>query len=926
MTGTVTFLFTDIEGSTQLWERHPQAMQAALAKHDALLDQAIANHGGQTVKRTGDGCHAVFAAALDSALAALAAQQAIAAEPWTGIEPDRLRVRMALHTGEAEAREGDYYGPALNRAARVMAAGHGGQVLLSQVTAELVRDQLPAAVSLRDLGEHRLKDLTRPEHIFQLGTSGLPADFPALRSLDASPHNLPVQLTHFIGREREMVEVRRLLSETSLLTLTGSGGTGKTRLSLQVAADLLHKFPHGAWLAELAAVTDPELVVPTLAAMLGARQQPGRPLFDTLVDFLRAKQLLLILDNCEHLISACAEVAERLLRQCPRLKIIASSREALGIAGETTYPVPSLSLPAATASAGTASAADLAQSEAVRLFVDRAKAALPSFAFTDDNAPAVAIICRRLDGIPLAIELAAARVRMLRVEQIAARLDDRFRLLTGGSRTALPRQQTLRALIDWSYALLSEPERAFLQQLSVFAGGWTLEAAESVCNGDAFDLLTQLANKSLIVVDHDTSEPARYRLLETIRQYAREKLLETGDPAHWRERHLRYFLDYAVQAQPALNGPLMSAWQDRFELEHDNFRAALGWALDRRHGDPLAAMQLVEALSLFLARRGHTTEGLAWLGEVLARGEAAAPAEGPLAGAYQLARARTLSARALFDFGLISNAAAARAAAEESVRLARQLGDRQLLANSLAVLGMTAGFWGDLDRARAAGGEALALGRELGDTQSLILALGTFSIVDQASQTSPESMRKRLAEMLRLARQTGNPWTIALTTLNLARLEAASSSLPEARSLFEESMRLFSQVGDPIQLLGARSELAHATRHDGQLDEAMTLYGETLRGWQHLGQRGAIAHQLESLAIVALARQQGARAARLLGAAETLRETSGAVHMAIEHAEYERTVADLRAQLPALDLEAAWTEGRAMAMDEAVEYALNETP
>src|SRR5579859_796700 len=474
---TVIFLFTDIEGSTQMWERRQQAMQAPLARHDALLRQAVADHNGHIVKMTGDGCHAAFAGALEGALAALQAQQALAAEAWPEIAPDALRVRMGLYAGEAEARAGDYYGSSVNRAARLMSVAHGGQILISAAAADLLRDRLPHGVALRDLGEHRLKDLSRPERVLQLTAAGLRADFPPIKSLNSFMHNLPVQLTPFIGRERELVEIDRLLAGTHLLTLTGSGGTGKTRLSLQAAAALLPDFADGAWLVELAPLADPALVAQSAATALGVRETGGRPMLEALADYLRAKQLLLILDNCEHLVAACAGLAEQLLRQCPRLKILASSREALGIAGETTYPVPSLSLPAA---AGGSGAEALSQSEAASLFVDRAQAALPTFALTDDNAAAVATVCRRLDGIPLAIELAAARVRLLRVDEIAARLDDRFRLLTGGSRTALPRQQTLRALIDWSYDLLTEPERALLRRLAVFAGGWTLEAAEAV--------------------------------------------------------------------------------------------------------------------------------------------------------------------------------------------------------------------------------------------------------------------------------------------------------------------------------------------------------------------------------------------------------------------------------------------------------------
>jgi predicted ATPase/class 3 adenylate cyclase len=952
---TVTFLFTDIEGSTQLWERHQQAMQAPLARHDALLRQAVLDHNGQIVKMTGDGCHAAFAGALDGALAALQAQQALSAEAWPEIAPDALRVRVGLYAGEAEPRAGDYYGSSVNRAARLMSAAHGGQILVSRAASDLVRDRLPAGASLRDLGEHRLKDLARPEQILQLMAPGLQADFPPIKSLNTFAHNLPVALTPFIGREHEMAEVQQLLTPTPgpspersalrewrggeagdgarLLTLTGSGGTGKTRLSVQAAAESLPRFPDGAWLVELAPLTDPERVVQTVAANLGLRQQTDRPPFDSLADFLRAKQLLLILDNCEHLIAACADLADRLLRQCPRLKIVATSREALGIAGETTYPVPSLSLPEAHSPSGAALAAgDVARSEAVRLFVDRAQAAVPGFALSDENAPAVAQICRRLDGIPLAIELAAARVRLLRVDQIAARLDDRFRLLTGGSRTALPRQQTLRALIDWSYALLSEPERAFLQQLSVFAGGWMLEAAESVCNGDdfarqnrgdTFDLLTQLANKSLIVVEREAGDETRYRLLETVRQYAREKLLDAqrGDPAPWRDRHLRYFLQYAEQNEPALHSPRLVYWLDRFELEHDNFRAALAWGLD---SDALAALQLARALGVFWARRGYVSEGTGWLEAALARASAVAPAEAVAARPYQLARASALAMRALLDFGTMHNIPGVRAAAEESVHLARQLGDDGVLEHSLAVLALASVYWGDPNLAQTAAEEALALARQRNDLEVVLMALGALAVLRLTAFPQPAEARAIAVEGLILARQQGDPWTIAQITLGLGRFASAGANLDEARARVEEAIELFRQIGDLGQVNHARSDLARVLRKHGQTEQAIALYRETLRAWQHMGHRGAVAQQLESLAFIAIELGQGVRAARLLGAAESLRDFSGAVRMTQQDAEYDQALAKLRGQISPAELDTAWAAGRAMGIDEAIEFALAE--
>ncbi|HEX9330899.1 MAG TPA: adenylate/guanylate cyclase domain-containing protein, partial [Anaerolineales bacterium] len=489
-TGIVTFLFTDIEGSTQLWEQQPQAMEVAHARHDKILREAIESNNGYVFQVIGDEFFAAFDTTEDAVHAAVKSQADLYAENW-GETP--IRVRMGIHTGKAEVQEdGLYHGyVTLSHTQRVMSVGHGGQVLLSFTTQELVQDELPEGVELRDLGQRQLKDLSRPEHIFQLVIPGLPADFPPLNTLDLHRHNLPVQLTSFIGREKELAEVKKLLHDTHILTLTGPGGTGKTRLSMQLAAEVLEEFSDGVWLVEFAPLADRTLVAQTIAATLGVREQPGRMILDALIDYVRAKNMLLILDNCEHLIEACAQLANNLLRAAPRLKILATSREALGIAGETAYRVPSLPLPDPQQLQDLDA---LAQNDCVHLFVDRALAAYPAFRFKEKNAPAIADICSRLDGIPLAIELASARTKVFPPEEIATRLDDRFKLLTGGSRTALERHQTLFALIEWSHNLLSEAERVFLRRLSVFAGGWTFEAAQTVygesLSDEVLDLLT----------------------------------------------------------------------------------------------------------------------------------------------------------------------------------------------------------------------------------------------------------------------------------------------------------------------------------------------------------------------------------------------------------------------------------------------------
>ncbi|HEV2235327.1 MAG TPA: adenylate/guanylate cyclase domain-containing protein, partial [Ktedonobacterales bacterium] len=595
-------LFTDIEGSTRLLQQQGSARYAALrAEHQALLRAAAVAHGGHEVDSQGDSFFVAFATAEDALLAAAAAQRALAAHPWP-VEAV-VRVRMGLHTGAPQLDGDRYVGLDVHRAARIAAAGHGGQVLLSEATGALVASMLPEGIALRELGRHRLKDMPQPERIFQVLMPELPADFPPLNVLDGHRHNLPVQLTSFIGRERELAELRPLLRESRLLTLTGPGGTGKTRLSLWLAADALESFADGAWLVEMAPLADPALVPHTVAAALGAREQPGRAMLDVVLDFLRAKSLLLVLDNCEHLIAACAQLAETLLRAAPGVRILASSREALGVAGETTYRVPSLALPEPEEPRGLEA---LAANDCVRLFVIRAAAAQPAFHLTATNAPAVARIGRRLDGIPLAIELAAARTRVLPPEQIAARLDDRFRLLSGGSRTALPRHQTLEALIEWSYLLLTEPEQVLLRRLSVFAGSWTVETAQDVCGeglgADVLETLAHLVEKSLVEPEAPNGRAeGRFRLLETIRQYARDRLQESGEAALIRDRHLTCYIRFAEEAEPHLRRAEQMEWLERIEREHDNLRAALAWALESGTND--RALELAGALAYFWTLR-----------------------------------------------------------------------------------------------------------------------------------------------------------------------------------------------------------------------------------------------------------------------------------------------------------------------------------
>ena len=897
-TGTVTFLFTDIEGSTPLWEQQPAAMNAALAHHNALLGQAIESHRGYVFKTVGDAFCVAFATAMDALHAALAIQRELGRfngepillhpdSPGRDVEgrpsPIALRVRMGLHTGETAERDGDYFGATVNRVARIMSVAHGGQMLLSLVTAELVRGQLPDGVTLRDMGEHRLKGFVAPERILQIVASDLPSDFSPLVSLTTIPNNLPTQLTSFIGREKDIAQVKDLLTgkgvptgrlSPRLLTLTGAGGTGKTRLSLQVGAEVLEAFKEGVWFIELAPLSDPALVPQTVASVLGVRERHGRPLLDTICDYLRAKGVLLVLDNCEHLVEACAQFADAVLRGTSHVKILASSREALGIAGELAWHVPSLQVPNPK---HRIQLEQLEQYESVRLFIERAILAQPSFRMTDANAPAVVQICYRLDGLPLATELAAARVKALSVEQIDARLDDQFRLLTGGSRAALPRQQTLRALIDWSHNLLDEEERILLRRLSIFAGGWTLEAAEAVCAGEGvdrselLDLLTQLVNKSLVIFEEPDGH-ARYRMLETIRQYAREKLLEVEQSDAIRDRHLSFFVRLAEEAAPKLEGKEVKAWLDRLEREMDNVRIALDRSKDiaRLPG----GLRLATALEWFWYPRGYQAEGLEHL-QVLV---------GLLPPAtHVLARARALIVVATIQWARGSYAEASRTA-KEALAIGNQLADRSIIADAYLRLGAAATAQGDYARALAF------------YEQSLL------------NYQTPDTKHE----------------TASVLFFRLFRGEALlrQGDYVAAQTFFLENIARMQELELKNYLAYVTRRLGQTLLHQADYSGARIRFQESLVVNVEIGDVKAVAACLAAFAALALAQKELARAAQLFGASEAVSESIYTEMTPYDHDQYTRNVAALHTQSPAADFDAAWEAGRKLTLEEAVKLAM----
>lgn len=808
----VTYLFSDIEGSTRLWETEPQRIGPALARHDRLARDIVEQHGGRVVKMTGDGVHAAFDDAAAAVAAVLQIQLAMV-DPPDSMLP--LNLRCGLHLGVDQRRDGDFFGPAVNRAARVMQAAHGGQVLLSQPVAERIERRLPQDASLRDLGVVRLRDLTTPERLYQLVHAQLRADFPALRSLASTPNNLAQQLNSFIGREQEIQEVKALLKKNRLVTLLAMGGIGKSRLSVQLGAEVLDDYPDGVWLIELAPLTDPGAVAQAVAGVLGVKEEAGGSVIDALLRFVRERELLIILDNCEHLVHAAADLTKRLLQGGPQVTVLASSRDALQVAGERIFQLQPLSAP----TPDDVALDRLTRHESVRLFIDRASAVQPSFHLSLQNAAAVADICHRLDGIALAIELAAARMRVLSADAIASRLNDRFRLLTTGDRTVLPRQRTLRALIDWSYDLLTAPERAAFGRLSVFAGGWTLEAAEEVAAGeeierdDVLDLLARLVEKSLVSLDVAGD---RYRMLETVREYAAEKLEAAADAAQVRSSHLTYYLTLVEQARPHLVGPEQVHWLVRLGLERQNVLAAHAWC-DRAVDGVQAGLRLSSALRIYWLTQGLLDEGMRFALAALARSDPTVP---------DLNRGRTL-----YDAGHLSYESGrygeARDLLAQSLDVFRSIGDRTRAVTVLQLLGLAWAGLGDLAAARRCGEEAVAT-----------------------------------------ARQQPNRYALGVALANLAQSKRAEGDLAGAAALCDEALPIFMDHGDHLAV--ANVQFNHAMIAVAQKDPVTALASARRASEAILGLDSPLATQsmLFVTAAVAAAHQAWEDAASLLAAAD----------------------------------------------------------
>jgi predicted ATPase/class 3 adenylate cyclase len=952
-TGTVTLLFTDIEGSTRLLQHLGKRYSDVLAECRALMRAAFHQHHGHEVDTQGDAFFVTFARATDAVMAAVAVQRALASHPWP--EGAEVRARIGLHTGEPSLTPEGYVGLDVHRAARIMSAAHGGQVLLSQATSVLVEQDLPDDVNLRDLGAHRLKDLERPQQLLQLVISNLEADFPPLKTLDASPNNLPIQPTPFIGREQELTVIGVLLlrKEVRLVTLTGPGGIGKTRLALHVAAELSEHFPDGTWFVSLAPLSDPDLVIPTINQALGLPEAREQSSLDQVKRALQEKKVLLLLDNFEQVLSAALSVAD-LLSGCPRLKVLVTSRQGLHVRAEREFPVPALALPDPK---HLPDLVTLSQYEAVALFIERAQAVKPDFRVTNANAPAVAEICARLDGLPLAIELAAARIRLFPPQAFLARLGQRLPLLTNSARDVPARQQTLRQTIQWSYGLLTEAEQRLFRRLSVFVGGCTWQAVEAMAveQTSVPDTVTSLLDKNLLRQTEQEDDEPWFMMLQTIREFGLEELSKRGELEATRHAHAAYYLQLAEATAPELRGPQQEVWFRRLERELDNLRAALSGLLERAEDRESIemALRLGGALWYFWEMRSHEFEGWTELSRALKRSEGVAVA----------VRAKTLMAAGHLA-GRLGNPDRGEELCQQSLALFRESGNVAGVGDALFNLGMISWQQGELATARVRFEESLKLSKETGNTNIMAWSLWFLSSVDMFQGDYTQGHSHAEAGLL-LFKEIGNTRGIAISLLEIAWGYLDEGDASKAHPLFEESYALFKEIGDkayerlglwglgwiafrqgkialaralleegsahfqgeeePAELDNQAWVLSHLARvvaFEGDYARARALYEQCLAIAKQVSNKPWAPFYLEGLAAVVAAQGELPWAAHLWGIAEALRDGMGTPIPPAYRADYEPSVATVRSQLGEQAFAAAWEEGRAKTLEQVVNEAL----
>lgn len=872
-TGTVTFLFTDLEGSTTLLERLGVGYRDVQQLHHVVLRGAIAAGEGREVSTEGDSFFAVFRSASGAIRAAVHAQRELASALWP--EGAVVRVRMGLHTGEGNLGGDNYLGLDVNRAARIASAGHGGQILLSDATRALVDRELPAATRLRDLGRHRLKGLTQPERLYQVVIDGLEQEFPPPRTLDAQLNNLPVHLTRFVGRQAEIARLRELLVGARLVTLTGPGGTGKTRLAVEVATQTLAESRDGAFFVDLSAVTDPRVVPTAIQNALAAREEPGHSVMDDLVVHLRDKKLLLVLDNFEQVVEAAPAILDPLLRAAPGVTALVTSRVPLHIYGEQEYPVPPLALPDLR---HLREPEAVAQSEAVALFTERATSAKPGFRLTRENAPVVAEITARLDGLPLAIELAASRIKLLSPDQLLARVEQRLPLLTTTDRNVPERQRTLRRTIEWSYELLDPAHRRFHARLAVFAGGGNLEAIGAVANPgaelglDSFDGVGALVDYNLVrVVDTYDDEP-RFAMLETVREYALERLAESGEEHEIRRRHVEYWIGFAEEASDALAGPDQAAAARRLERDQDNFRAALGWAM--QSGEAERGLRLAIALGEYWRLASHAREGIRWLRDLLVL---------PAAAERTSLRARALTVAG----GLAPWAGESEVqmeSAEEAVAVYRDLGDTRGEADALALLG-----WAQLH-----GGRFAAAGARLQEARDAYIDHGDMPKAANCDQ-------------------------------GLGLVAQLEGRLDEAREHFQQALATFKELRDPYWTAFNELLLGYLDRREDDYEAAERRFRSSLEISLEHDFMMLVTSVLYAFADLAFARGDNELALRLAGASDALREPLGDKSPAEKNSMPDVPTA-ARSFMDETTVTALYQEGRSMALQDAVACALEQDP